>query len=200
MSVGGAVSARAAGVAPAARLLAGWWSRPTPDELKRWALSWPDAYDAAQVLELRADGVAELEAALEASQVKALREEYERLLVGPGHAPCPPYESLWRADQPRREQGRLMGAAAAEVVRIYQDLGLQVRTDAHELPDHVAVEWEALAYAFEHDAAEASVDLARAHLAVWMSPFCAAVAAETEQSFYTALARLTPEWTAALAG
>ncbi len=199
MSVVDAVLDRAAGLAPAARLLGGWWSRPTPAEIERWAVSWPMAEEAARTLELRRDGIRELRTALEAAQAEALLDEYERLLVGPGRAPCPPYESLWRADQPRREQGRLMGAAAGDVVRIYGKLGLQMRTNAHELPDHLAVELEALAYAFEHERGESAADLARSHLAAWMGPFCAAVAAETEQPFYSELARLTPEWTVALA-
>jgi hypothetical protein len=32
-----------------------------------------------------------------------------------------------------------------------------------------------------------------------MDPFCAAVAAETKEPYYLALAALTPDWTAALA-
>jgi TorA maturation chaperone TorD len=92
-----------------------------------------------------------------------------------------------------------MAACAAEVARIYADIGLRVRPDAHELPDHLVVEWEALAYAFEHDATDAARLLVRDHLAGWMPGFCAAVAAETEQPFYTELAQLTPDWTTALA-
>ena len=44
-----------------------------------------------------------------------------------------------------------------------------------------------------------SAALAREHLALWLPAFCAAVGAETAQPFYAALARLTPEWLAALA-
>lgn len=187
------VSDRAAGLAPAARLLAAWWSRPTAEETERWAASWP------QASELEPDGVAALEAAAEASEPEALLEEYERLLVGPGRVPCAPYESLWRDDVPRREQGRLMGDVAEDVARIYRDIGLSVRADAHELPDHIAAEWEALAYALEEGADDAADELARAHLAVWMPPFCAAVAAATEEPFYAALAEVTSAWTVALA-
>ena len=164
---------RAAGLGPAARLLAAWWSPPTEEELARWEL--PD----------------ELRVPLEETRPEALREEYERLFVGPGGAPCAPYESMWQTDGPRREQGRLMAACAADVARIYGDLGLRVRPDARELPDHVVIEWEALAYALENGAIEAADALLTGHLAVWMPPFCAAVEAETTEPFYAALARLT---------
>ena len=187
------VSDRAAGLAPAARLLASWWSRPTADEIDRWAESWPRAS------ELEPGVVAALEAAAEASEPEALLEEYERLLVGPGRVPCAPYESLWRDDVPRREQGRLMGDVAEDIARIYRDIGLRVRADAHELPDHIAIEWEALAYALEQGADDAADELARTHLGAWVPRFCAAVAAATQEPFYAALAEVTSAWTAARA-
>lgn len=199
MNAGPAAMDRAAVHAPAARLLAAWWSRPTGEELERWDAVWSAARDVADVLDGSPAAVDELEAALDDAQPDALLEEHERLLAGPGRTPCAPYESLWRADAPRREQGRLMGTSAADAARIYAELGLRVRPAAHELPDHLVVELEALAYAHEHGAGEAAEALAREHLALWLPAFCAAVGAETEQPFYAALARLTREWAAALA-
>lgn len=180
-----------------ARLLAGWWSRPLPDEVAQWRAAQGPAREAAEAL---AVPVAEIEDAVDTSSVDELLDEYERLLIGPGRAPCPPYESLWRTDQPRREQGILMSSASSDVLRIYGELGLSVSRAAHELPDHIAVEWEALAYALERGMSTAAEELAQRHLAMWMAPFCDAVAAETTHPFYGALSRLTPVWTAALAG
>ena len=187
---------RAAGLAPAARLVASWWSPPTVEELGRWAESWDQAAELARVLGLAPAGVDVLRDAAEDADPAVLREEYERLLVGPGRTPCAPYESLWRSDQARRDQGRLMAGCAADVQRIYAGLGLRLRADAHELPDHLVVEWEALAYALEHDAADAAASLAGDHLAAWIPAFCAAVGTETTEPFYAALGQLTPEWTA----
>jgi TorA maturation chaperone TorD len=186
-------------LASVARLVAGWWSRPTVAEIGRWTVCWEPARDAAALIGEPESCVSELEATLAASSAPALLEEHERLLVGPGRVPCAPYESLWRADAPRREQGALMGASAAEVTHVYRELGLQVRVDAHELPDHVCVEWEALAYALEKQADDLAAILLRDHLGRWIPPFASAVAAEARQPFYAALARLTGEWTAALA-
>ena len=190
----------AAGPAPAARLLAHWWSRPTGDEIESWASCWSGACEVAGLLGLGCDGVEALRSALVDSAGDELLGEYERLLNGPGRAPCPPYESLWREDGPKREQGRLMGPAAGGIARLYGEIGLRVRADAHELPDHLAIEWEALAFALEHDAAEVAASLVDEHLALWIPPFCEAVEAETVLPFYTALAALTAAWTAALAG
>jgi TorA maturation chaperone TorD len=106
---------------------------------------------------------------------------------------------LWRSDLPEHQQASLMGAAADSVTQVYRDLGLEVRGDAHELPDHLLVEFEALAYALEHEAGGATAELLNEHLGRWVEPFCAAVSAESEEPFYRALAGITPAWTAALA-
>lgn len=185
---------------PATLLLARWWSRPTPAELSSWAELWPEARETARGLELGGEAIEQLHAAAEAADPELLIDEYERLLVGPGRAPCAPYESLWRNDAAQHEQGMLMGAAADAVERIYRGLGVRIRGEAHELPDHLLVEWEALAYALHHDATKPADALLHDHLSIWMAPFCDAVAGETHEQYYATLAELTSAWTAALAG
>ena len=195
-----AAEPRAAGTASAARLLARWWSRPTAGELQEWSALWPQALETATVLGLSPESVERVRGAATSSSEEELLAEYERLLVGPGRPACPPYESLWRSDQGRFERGRLMGPAAADVVQIYRDLGLRVRKDAHELPDHLVIELEALAHACESGATEQASQLLDAHLGLWVPAFCDAVSADTAQPFYAELARLTPAWMAALVG
>jgi TorA maturation chaperone TorD len=189
---------RGAELASAARLPGRWWSRPLADELTTWERTWPDAGDAAAGIELEPGLVWELADAVQAAEAEALLDEYERLFVGPGRAPCQPYESLWRDDAPRREQGMLMGRAAGDVAALYAELDLVVSPRAHELPDHVAVEWEAVAYAIETGADDVVRRLLAEHLAVWLPPFCAAVQAEAREPFYVALAALTPAWVSSL--
>ncbi len=182
-----------------AALLARWWSRPTAQERDCWDGLWPLADEAAAALELEPGALAELRAAVAAASGEALLDEHERLLVGPGRPPCAPYESLWRADLPARERGSLMGSAATAVEQVYRDLGLRMRAGSGELPDHLVIEWEALAYALEHGVTDAADELIGAHLSRWMGPFCDAVVAHAELPFYASLARLTRGFTAALA-
>jgi putative dimethyl sulfoxide reductase chaperone len=184
----------------AALLLARWWSRPTTDEVEGWAELWPAATVTASALELDADAVEELSDALARSDPGTLLDEYERLLNGPGRPPCPPYESLWRADLPAQEHETLMSSAADAVQTIYRTLGLKLRANPRELPDHLLVEWEALAYTLDRGATDASEALLADHLTHWMAPFCHAVSEATTERFYTRLAALTPVWTAGLAG
>ncbi len=184
--------------AAAASLASRWWSRPLPHEVQAWTESWPQARDLAAALAVDTADVERLERAAGDSSVDELLEEYEHLFVGPGQAPCPPYESLWRADAPRREQGTLMGSAAEAVVKLYRELGVSVRTEARELPDHVAIEWEAVAYGLQ-GRAEIAAKLLDEHLAVWVPLFSAAVEAEATLDFYQALASLMPAWLTAVA-
>jgi len=182
---------------PAALLLARWWSRPTASERELWCGLWADAGETAQALGLDPGAVERLREAAERAEPEALLDEYERLLVGPGRAPCQPYESLWRDDIPEHERA-LMGPSADEVQGVYRELGVRLRGEAHELPDHLLVEWEAYAYALDQDDVECAYALLDDHLALWMTPFCSALAAEAHEPFYSALAKLTPAWTAAL--
>ena len=188
--------------AQAAALLSGWWSRPLAAELAAWDASWPAAAEVAEGLGLDAAPLEELAACSSGVTVDELLDEYERLFVGPGRTPCPPYESLWLDGRPRLEQGRLMGAASASVADLYRRLGLDVAAAAHELPDHAAIELEALAVALRGEGAaaeEVQAALLHEHLLSWLPALCAAVEREAQQPFYAVLARVTTAWVERLA-
>jgi TorA maturation chaperone TorD len=79
-----------AAAATMADLLAHWWSRPLAGEVENW-ISWQDL--GRQMGE--AGGTASaMEHLLSPELVEAspvLLDEHERLFVGPGSVPCPPY-------------------------------------------------------------------------------------------------------------
>lgn len=182
----------------AAILMGSWWSRPTEEEIAGRADLDRLAGQVAHHLGL---GSHTVDPALVTAQgnAVALAGEYERLFVGPGSVPCAPYESVWRQDVPGFDRGMLLGPAALAVEDLYRRMGLRIRSAAHEMPDHVAVEWEAVAYAIgEAKSAAVASGLLSHHLRVWVPPFCRAVANETEVAFYRALALLTPQWIEAL--
>lgn len=184
--------------AEAALLLSHWWSRPTAIEREIWAQSFVAAEDIAVDIGCELDPVRELADTLALSGTEAMLDEYERLFVGPGAPPCQPYESLWLGGPRRRDAGSVMGPAATAVSSIYDGLGLNLEDDAHELPDHVMIEWEALGFALYRGASDACDKLLGDHLAEWMPPFCQAVSETATVPFYVRLATLTPAWTAAL--
>lgn len=183
-------------------MLSHWWSRPVQSEVAAWDDEWLLACRLAEDLGLGHRAVADLAAARRSASAGELLDEYERLFVGPGRTPCPPYESLWQESLAKPEQGRLMGAASTAVADLYRELGLDVAGGAHELPDHIAIEFEALAYAAGGAGpagARVAERLLGEHLCAWLPGFCSAVLEESGVPFYAALATLTRSWVEALA-
>jgi TorA maturation chaperone TorD len=92
-----------------------------------------------------------------------------------------------------------MGPCTEDLRRLYAAIGLNVAPESGEMPDHVAVELEACAYALHSpETVPFAGALLANHLAKWLPTFCRAVARETTQPVYQELAALTPDWLAAL--
>lgn len=145
--------------------------------------------------------------------VDGMLTEFEHLFVGPGPVPCPPYESYWRTDVPPYLRHSLMGPCIPDLLRLYRLLGVDLDPDAGEMPDHAAVEFEAVAFALsianggvEDDVDEdestglvnAAIDVTNEllinHMAVWLPNLCKAVADEAKHPFYQGLASVTMDW------
>ena len=125
----------------------------------------------------------------------ALVGEYERRCGGPGQVPCPPYESFWRDDVPIDLWHSLMGPCTADLRRLYRELGIGMAPAAGELADHVAVEFEALAFALSRpDGDRVAGALVSDHLSRWLPRLCRAVAAGAGHPFYAGLAAVTLDW------
>ncbi|MGD0083190.1 MAG: molecular chaperone TorD family protein [Acidimicrobiales bacterium] len=175
-------------------LLAHWWSRPVADELSTWL----DAVEIEADVRRRISGdteVATTRLSFGLEDAPVLLDEHERLFVGPGHVPCPPYESFWREDVPVEMRRSLMGPCTADLRRLYGELEIEVTPATGELPDYIAVEFEALAYALSF---EETSSVARAlffdHVRQWLPRLCRAVVHEAEHPFYRDLGALTFGW------
>ncbi len=180
-------------------LLAHFWSRPLADEVGTWA----EARDLEAQTDSRisSDPLREPVTVPGLDDVPELLDKYERLFVGPGQVPCPPYESFWREDVPVDIRRTLMGPCTADLKRTYLELGLQVSPRLGELPDHIAIELEAIAYALSSDeTGPVARKLFQEHLARWLPRLCRAVAHEAGDGFYRDLAVLTLDWLAAIKG
>lgn len=181
-------------VSAAALVLARWWSRPIAPQLSHWAELAEVATEMGRQLDAP---VPDAILAVSLADASVLSAEYEHLFVGPGPVSCPPYESYWRKDVPVNVRGALMGPCVPKLRELYARLGIAAAPEAVELPDHVAVEFEALAYALSQpgdDARDTARTLVAEHLTVWLPSLCQAVAREAREPFYTELAALTPRW------
>jgi DMSO reductase family type II enzyme chaperone len=133
-----------------------------------------------------------------------LRTEYTHLFIGPGHLPCPPYESVYRVDVPAQERGLVMGRATVDVVQRYQQAGLNIASSHKDLPDHVGTELEFMYYLCQKEAEawekgnagqaqewlEMQQGFLKEHLGKWIPAFCEAVEKEANVRIYGDLAAL----------
>lgn len=177
------------------RVLADWWTRPEAARTAVWNTSqyWENVMLLwQQNLDDSGKAVEALLSALALEQ-RELPPEYERLFVGPAAAPCPPYEAVWRNDRPTQEQGTVMGQSTLQVQRLYSELGVRLAPDQVELADHIAVELEALAYAWSIGDEKHANGLVL-HLREWLPPFCESVSANSQAEFYVDLAKVTMDF------
>ena len=177
-------------VVSALDLLAHWWSRPESDEVAIWNSGCDLEEQVCDSMPERPDRLS-----LVIDDIPALLEEYERLFIGPGPVPCPPYESYWRTDVPADIRSTLMGPCTADLNRLYAELGLELAPSRGELPDHVAIEFEALAFALSLEGVSTvAQSLFFDHVKKWLPRLCRAVAREAETLFYKQLADVTVAW------
>ena len=89
----------------------------------------------------------------------------------------------------------MMAIIIAKLDAVDADLGIDMDQAAGELPDQVAVEFEALAYALSRpDCAHVAEALVTDHLGQWLPRLCRAVATEAGHPFYAGLAAVTLDW------
>ena len=185
-------------IVAAADLLSHFWSRPLPEEVEAWVGAHDFLAETHQLLSSEPAGEP-VSVPEDPAESLGLLDEYERLFVGPGQVPCPPYESFWREDVSVDIRRTLMGPCTTELKDLYGELGLQVSSGSGELPDHVAMELEALAYSLSSDETEpVGRRLYTEHLAQFLPRLCRAVAHDAESAFYRDVAALTLDWLAAI--
>jgi putative dimethyl sulfoxide reductase chaperone len=133
-----------------------------------------------------------------------LNLEHLRLFVGPGHVPCPPYESVYLENVPADQRGLLMGDAAVDVRNRYRAAGLDMVPGHVDLPDHMSTELEFMHFQCQKELEAWSAGDERQaqnwsagqreflmdHLKVWTPAFCEALLAATENGLYRGLAVL----------
>ncbi len=122
-----------------------------------------------------------------------LSRVYNRLFVGPLPPLAHPYESVYRTPD-----ARLMGDVTRQVIEAYAGAGLALPDGSRDMPDHVTVELEFMAYlAAGEAAARVEGDLAlaathlqrqavflRDHLTPWIPYFCHRVIEANRDGYY----------------
>ncbi len=125
-----------------------------------------------------------------AGVAEQLRDDFNRLFVGPASLAAPPWESVYRS----RER-TLFGPTTLQVREFYRRWGVALRTAHHEPDDHIVYELEFLLLLTERAASDPGAGEARQrflseHLLKWVQPFASLMEDEAESLFYQGIARL----------
>jgi len=136
--------------------------------------------------------------------LKELEIEYTRLFVNayPG-IPAPPYGSIYL-----EKDGLVWGDTTADVVKIYIEAGLRMSDDFHDVPDHIAAEFEFVWYllgeelkAKEEEDQERGLKMSSIqklfltnHLLKWAPSFLDKVIGSTRSLFYREISLLAREF------
>jgi TorA maturation chaperone TorD len=121
--------------------------------------------------------------------------DYATLFVGPFELLAAPYGSIY-LDRKRA----VMGASTIDVLRYYQEAGLNV--EVNEPPDHIAIELEFMSFLYGKEAEarelaqeddirkyqELRTDFFSKILQAWVFDFCEAIRKGTTNQFYSSLA------------
>ncbi|MEJ2708177.1 MAG: molecular chaperone TorD family protein [Anaerolineales bacterium] len=128
---------------------------------------------------------------------ESLKKDYQRLFVGPGHLPAPPWESVYRS-----REHLVFEKETLDVRRWYARYGLQAPKLNKEPDDHIGLEFAFLLHlttlALQNQAdQEACADLLRAqrafieeHLVQWAPSFFQAVSKHAATDFYRGIGYL----------
>ncbi|HYH19869.1 MAG TPA: molecular chaperone TorD family protein [Azospirillum sp.] len=117
-----------------------------------------------------------------------LATEHTRLFRGvrEGYGPPPPYEALWR-------EGQMMGDSTVAVATAFLEAGYEY-DGAWGPCDHLAEELRFMAaLCMAEDTLDRQEAFLTRHLSAWVPTYCQALAEQTREPFYGALARVTAE-------
>lgn len=141
------------------------------------------------------DHARKMSSSLAGMEETVLAVDYSALFLGPFELQAPPYGSVYL--EKKRE---VMGKTTMEVLRLYQQAGLQV--EEKEPADHIAIELEFMAFIHGREASalrnEATEEASRNKdlrqeffircLKPWIADFSAAIRGGSDNPFYISLA------------
>jgi TorA maturation chaperone TorD len=133
------------------------------------------------------------------TQIESLRQDYQRLFIGPNRLLAPPWESVYRADD-----HLLFGQSTLEVREVYARFGLQTPKLNCEPDDHIGLELAFLSHLCQRGIAaiegrditalryvlDTQRDFLSNHLLQWTPGFFTRVCEGAETLYYCGIARL----------
>ena len=132
-----------------------------------------------------------------------LRQEYQRLFIGPGSLPVPPWESVYVS-----EERIILDEHTLAVREIYREWGLEVAHVNQEPDDHIGLELEFMAVLTKRglhcshtenqhlltQILETQHTFLTNHLFSWVDQFCSMLVRSSKHPLYRGIAMFMPEY------
>ena len=122
---------------------------------------------------------------IDASRFGQFKYAFNRLFVGPGRLPAPPYESSYL-----NPHGIVMQDETMAVRRAYLAQGLKLKKQNVEPDDHMAMELQFVLELIERGENEAYRSFLEKHLLKWVKPHAEKIENSTDDSVCLAMAHL----------
>lgn len=132
-----------------------------------------------------------------------VRQEYQRLFIGPGPLPAAPWESVYLS-----EDHITLDEHTLAVREFYRRWGYEVSNVKQDPDDHIGLELEFMALLINTslgnihpDKQQKLIEILDAqrtflnnHLFCWVKPFCSKLAENTKHPLFSGIALFTPEY------
>lgn len=136
-------------------------------------------------------------------EIDNLNFEYNRLFIGPGHLPAPPWESVYRS----REK-IILDEHTLAVRKFYKKWQIVTQNKNKDPDDHIGFELEFISILigksikaledsnmeYLYSTLQGQRDFLISHLLIWVDEFSKKLAGGTEHPFYKGLALFTPKY------
>ncbi|MFP7296574.1 molecular chaperone [Neobacillus niacini] len=160
---------------------------------------WKSLCEISEGFRLIDDSIQELRED-ECEKIKLLKEEYNRLFIGPNPLPAPLWESVYLS-----REYLLFEEVTLEVRNCYRQYGLSFIRESNEPDDHIVIELEFLSYLIQKILDCEDVETRKLllddhysflnnHLLKWCLTFCELLSKSTSFSLYQGAALLLEEY------
>jgi putative dimethyl sulfoxide reductase chaperone len=137
---------------------------------------------------------------LKTESIKATKDEYNRLFIGPNTLPAPLWESVYLG-----REHLLFEEQTLQVRKCYQQHGLHFINENNEPEDHIVIELEFMSYltqevfeseddAYTKKLIEDQIHFLSEHLGKWAPKFCEKLIKSTDSSLFQSVALLLMEY------
>lgn len=161
---------------------------------------WKSLCEISEGFRLIDECIQELHSDDDSEKIKQLKEEYNRLFVGPNALPAPLWESVYLS-----REHLLFDEVTLEVRKCYRQYGLSFIRESSEPDDHIVLELEFLSYLIQKTLDSKDVAAKKEllddqysflfnHLLKWCPLFCEALSNSTSFKLYQGAALLLIEY------